>query len=74
MLSVSRYISCTTSQNSNFNCKISIFSCATVRTDQIWLKISLRHRKLKIKKQAQIFQQGQFAWLSEFNERMEAQG
>lgn len=73
MLSVSRYISCTTFQNSNFNCRISIFSCASVHTDQIWLKINLHHRKLKKKKKtAQFFQQGQFAWLSQLSERMEA--
>lgn len=55
MLSVSRYISCTTSQNSDFNCRNSTFPCASVHRDQIWLKINLHLRKLKIKYKHKVF-------------------
>lgn len=47
MLSLSRYISCTTSQNSHFNCRISAFPYASVSREQIWLKANLHMGKLK---------------------------
>jgi len=49
MFSVSRHVSCTTSQNSNFNCRISSFPCASVSREQIWLKTNLCLGKLKKK-------------------------